>query len=63
MRKKSKSPPDPRQLCLIDWIEEQIRKEQVAKAKPAFSTCVDHRGFKCEAELFIRNPLKQMGGN
>ena len=23
MRKKSKS-PDPRQLCLIDWIEEQI---------------------------------------
>ena len=36
MRKKSKS-PDPRQLCLIDWIEEQIRKEQVAKAKPAFT--------------------------
>jgi hypothetical protein len=31
MRKKSKS--DPRQLCLIDWIEEQIRKEQAAKER------------------------------
>jgi hypothetical protein len=36
MRKKSKS-ADPRQLCLIDWIEEQIRKEQATKAKPAFN--------------------------
>ena len=35
MSKRKKKAPETWQMSIFDWIDEQIRKEQAAKSKPA----------------------------
>jgi hypothetical protein len=61
MPKKLKS-PDGRQLCLIDWIEEQIRTAQAAKAKSAFNAEYVHGFLRCAATMpQIQKRTRQQG--